>query len=268
MRKIALIGYGAIGAAVVDLWPTLGERATLAALLVRPHQLAAARAAAPAGTLVTDDGSTFLAADADIVVEAAGHGAVIALGEAVLARGRDFYILAVGALADCGLHDRLRAAAQSGGARMIILPGALAGFDGLISMRAGRIDHVRYISAKPCAAWIGTPAEGLLPPPGDNGIRTVFSGTAAQVCFAFPKNANLAAAVALAGIGFERTEVELIADPGITLNSGRLIASGDAGELDVTVIGAGFDANPKSSRITAFSVIAALHEIAEPIAFR
>lgn len=268
MRNIALIGYGAIGAAVVDAWPTLADRARLATLLVRPYQLDAARAAVPSGTLVTDDRETFLATDADLVVEAAGHDAVIALGEAVLASGRDFHILSVGALADPALHEHLRTVAEANRARIIILPGALAGFDGLISLRAGLISHVRYISVKPYEAWIGTPAEAQLPLSGDHGIRTVFRGSATDVCRAFPKNANLAAAVAIAGIGFDRTEVELVADPGITLNSGRLIASGDAGEIDVTMVGAGFDANPKSSRITALSVIATLYEMGEPIAFR
>ncbi|WP_296615590.1 aspartate dehydrogenase [Sphingomonas sp.] len=268
MRNIALIGFGAIGASVVDLWPTLSNRSHLGALLVRPYQLAEARARAPKETFVTDEPDAFLAKDADIVVEAAGHGAVAALGEKVLAQGRDFHILSVGALADPGLRSTLAATAAAHGSRIVVLAGALAGFDGLVSMRAGEIQSVRYISTKPFSAWRGTPAEALLPAAEQGEPVVVFRGSAAQVCRLFPKNANLAAAVAIAGIGFERTEVELVADPTITDNIGHLHATADSGELDVRLVGAGFAANPKSSRITALSVIGALHDLCEPVAFR
>jgi len=268
MRNVSLIGYGAIGAAIVDLWPRhLAGRTTLGSLLVRPGQLAAAQAHAPEGAFVTADPQAFLDSAADVVIEAAGHQAVYDLGEAVLRRGAVFQILSAGALADAELRARLEAAAAAGGGRIVILAGALAGFDGLLSLRAAGLRSVSYTSVKPSEAWRGTPGELLLPPPGDLEPRTVFRGSAAEVCRAFPKNANLAAAVALAGAGFEATQVELVADPRASQNSGRLQAVSDAGDLDVTLVGEGFRENPKTSRITALSVIATLRDAGERIGF-
>lgn len=269
MRKIALIGYGAIGASIVELWPrVLGARAHLACVLARLGQIEEVKVHVSADTLVTADSRALLDMDVDVVVEAAGHQAVHDLAEAVLRRGIEFQILSAGALADTALRGRIESAATVGGARLIVLAGALAGFDGLLSMRASKLTSVKYTSIKPCAAWRGTPAEAHLPGKGDNTPKTVFIGSAADVCRAYPKNANLAAAVALAGVGFERTVVELVADPRASQNSGRVEAKSDVGDLDLTLIGNSFGENPKSSRITALSAIAALHDAGEAIAFR
>jgi len=268
MRNVSLIGYGAIGSAIVDLWPRhLADSTALSSLLVRPAQLAEAKARAPDGAFVTADPQAFVASAADVVIEAAGHQAVYELGEAVLRRGAVFQILSAGALADTDLRRRLDMAASAGGGRTVILAGALAGFDGLLSLRAAGLRSVSYTSVKPCEAWRDTAGEPLLPPPGDMTPRTIFRGSAAEVCRAFPKNANLAAAVALAGAGFEATRVELVADPRATQNSGRLQAASEAGDLDVTLVGEGFRENPKTSRITALSVIATLRDAAERIGF-
>jgi aspartate dehydrogenase len=152
----------------------------------------------------------------------------------------------------------LQAAAAQGGGRLIILAGALAGFDGLASLRAAGLDSVTYSSIKPVGAWRGTCADtegrldGLMAP------TVIFQGSAQAAALAFPRNANLAAAVALAGIGFERTVVELIADPAATVNTGRVLARSHAGVLELALAGEPFGDNPKSSRITAMSAIAML----------
>jgi aspartate dehydrogenase len=135
VTRVGLIGLGAIGAAIVDLWgEQIGPRADLAALLVRNTRLwDAARRVAP-GVLVTSSLEDFLRAELDAVVEAAGHGAVADYGEAILLRGCELFVLSAGALADERLHAKLLEAAERGGGRIAVLSGALAGFDGLLSM--------------------------------------------------------------------------------------------------------------------------------------
>ncbi len=268
MRDIGLIGFGAIGGAIIDLWPSqLAGRERLTAILVRPRQFAAARKAVGADIAVTSGLTEFLDAAPQLVIEAAGQAAVFEYGEAVLKAGCELHLLSAGALADGCLHTRLCAAAKTGDGRLAIPAGALAGFDGLASLRAAGLTSVRYSSTKPPAAWRGTPAEDVADLDQLDGPKVVFSGDARTAARKFPRNANLAAAVALAGIGFDRTEVELIADPNAVANSGRIQAVADAGVLDVTMTSHGFDGNRKSSRITAMSVIAALRARTEPIVF-
>ena len=267
-RRFAVIGFGAIGQSIVAAVaqaPVPGHR--LCALLVRPHQLAQARASAPPGVLVTADAAALLATAPDVVVEAAGHGAVAAHGAAVLGQGRVLLLLSAGALADAALHATLLAAAQQGGSRLVLPVGAIAGLDGLLALRQAGLRRVRYTSTKPPQAWLGTPAQQGVDLLALRERTVVFEGTARQAARGFPKNANLAAAVALAGLGFEATTVQLVADPAATGNTGQIDAEGAGSRLQVTVSGASSAANPKTSGIVAHSVLACLANRAAAITF-
>lgn len=269
MRKIGLIGFGAIGAAIAQFWePAAGRGAELSAVLVRPRQVSDVAAVLGAGAYVTAEPEAFFETGCCAVIEAAGHAAVETLAESILCRGCEFHLLSVGALADDRLRERLAQAAASGGGRLVVPAGALAGFDGLRSMAVAGLRRVRYVSTKPVEAWRGTPAELAHCLDGLDAPKVVFSGSAREAARAFPRNANLAAAVALAGIGFDRTEVQLIADPSAVANTGRLSALSDGGELDVTLSGPSFPDNAKTSRITAMSALAALASEANWMTFR
>lgn len=259
MRSVGLVGGGSIGQTVVAAWqaePVPGHR--LAAWLVRPAQVDAARAAAPPGVQVTDDAASFLAAGLQVVVEAAGQGAVRELGEAALRHGADLMPLSVGALTDDGLRGRLHQAAVAAGARILLPVGAIAGLDGLLALRRAGLHRVVYTSTKPPLAWRGTPAEQGVDLQALTQATPVFAGSAREAAARFPKNANLAAAVALAGLGLDRTEVVLVADPAATGNRGQIEAEGEGSRLSVVVAGLGAAHNPKSSRITGLSVLSAL----------
>lgn len=268
MRRIGLIGLGAIGATIVEMWARLlSERERLAAVLVRPAQVDVASRRVGPKTLVTPDIGTFLDSDLDIVIEAAGHGAVHDYAEKILAEGCELHVLSTGALADRVLRQRLQAFAGRGRGHIVIPSGALAGFDGLRSMRAAGLLSVKYTSAKPVHAWRGTPAEQAFRLDELDGPAVVFAGTAEEAARSFPRNANLAAAVALAGIGFEKTRVELVADPRLTDNLARIEAVSAVCKLDLTLTSIAFSENPKTSQITALSAIAALHDREELIRF-
>lgn len=257
-RTIGLIGFGGIGRSIIEAWsraPLDGYR--IGVLLVRPHQIEAARTALP-DIAITDDLAAFLDARPDIVVEAAGQSAVLACAEAVLLQGCEFFVISTGALADDAVRNRMLAAAQSGGGRLVIPVGAIAGLDGLLAMRPDGLCSVTYTSTKPPPAWLGTPAEQAFDLAAIAVPTVIFRGTAREAALQFPKNANLAATVALAGLGLDRTRVELIADPAATGNTGRIEAASENSHLTVTVAGRSSGSNPKTSAITGMSVLAAL----------
>jgi len=268
MKRVGIIGYGAIARSIIaDLRAHPVRKHELAAVLTRPSKEEEARAALPGTTLVTRNLHSFLDAGLDIVIEAAGQQAVRDLAVSVLERSRELQILSAGALADAQLRSDVEEAAESHCARVTIPAGAMAGFRGLLALRHAGLKSVTYTSTKPPAAWRGTPAENTFALDRIDAAVELFSGNARQAALQFPKNANLAAVVALAGLGFEHTRVRLIADPTTEYNSGHINARSDVGDLDVTLSGPASGGNLKTSEVTAWSVIAALHNSVETLAF-
>jgi aspartate dehydrogenase len=182
---------------------------------------------------------------ADVVVEVAGHAALAQYGVAALQQGSDLVIASIGALADEALWVSLQQAATR--AKILLPAGAVAGIDALAAARLGGLDSVRYSSRKPPASLSDT-----LPLDRES---VVFEGNARDAALQFLKNANVAATIALAGIGFEKTEVRIIADPTLTRNVHVLEASGNFGTFTMTIAGRPLPGNPKSSSLTAMSLL-------------
>jgi aspartate dehydrogenase len=126
---------------------------------------------------------------------------------------------------------------------------------------------VSYKGRKPPKGWIGSPAETVLDLDAITSPATHFAGTAREAALAYPKNANVAAAVALSGIGFDATTVELIADPTVTANIHEVYATGAFGTFSFTIAGAGLPDNPRSSALAAMSVVSDLIERQKRIGF-
>lgn len=268
-NRVALLGYGAIGVSIVALWRSssvINEDYELATICCRPDQVETAWAQLDgAQTQVVTSVADMLDLRPDVVIEAAGQAAIFQHGEDILRFGATLVLLSVGALANPDVHEALCKAAALGGGRILLPAGALGGFDALRALvNAGRAD-VKYTSRKPPKAWFGTLAESLCDLRNLDRQDLLFRGDAAEAALNYPKNANLAAMVALAGVGFKRTMVDLIADPFIEENIGQLEAWGDGGSLSVTISGPAHPENPRSSRIVGASVISALiNETARP----
>ncbi len=264
MKRIALVGYGTIAAVVARLLPSLAEgRAEIVGALAKPGRAAEARGRL-GGVEAVETLPDLLALRPDIVAECAGHGAVASHGPGVLAAGIDLMVVSTGALSDDALMASLRGAA--GRARMLIAAGAVGGIDALAAMRLGGLDSVRYRSIKPPAAWRGTPAEQAVDLDRLAAPAVAYRGTAREAARLYPKNANVAATVALAGIGFERTTVEVVADPGASHNVHEVEAKGASGELNLRLVNLPSPENPKTSALTALSVVRALLNEALPVA--
>ena len=255
--KVGLIGKGAIARYVRA---GLAERGhVIGAILLRPE-----RVAEDPGLYV---GSVQdLPTDLDLMIDCAGHSALIGHGPAILAGGTDLISVSLGALADPHLYKTLETAAVQGRARLHLASGAIGALDCLQSARVGRVDHVTYVGRKPPKGWKGSPAEAKLDLDAlHSGAVTHFQGSARAAALSYPKNANVAAAVALAGIGFDATQVQLIADGDVTENIHEIAASGAFGSFHFRISGQSLPDNPRSSALAAMSVLSKLEQTLQPI---
>lgn len=251
--KIGLIGNGAIASYVQS------------ALENRPHSV---EAVLVRQARVAENPNLFVGSveefsdDLDLVIDCAGHAALAAYGPAVLARGIDLVTISLGALADESLHQALKEAARVGNAKLHLASGAIGALDCLQAAHIGQLDKVTYVGRKPPGGWLGSPAEQKIDLTAlTNGALTHFEGTAREAALAYPKNANVAAAVALAGIGFDKTTVRLIADADVSANIHEVKATGDFGSFTFQISGKALPDNPRSSALAAMSVISKLDSL-------
>lgn len=262
---VGLIGYGAIGSVLADGlagYPGIALRG----VLVRPKQADAARAALPGAAAIVTDLADLMALGPDLIVECAGQGAVRDHAGDVLAGGIDLMVVSTGALAEPGRLDHLAALAMRSGARLLIPAGAIAGLDGLGALACAGLTRVTYTSTKPPLAWRGTAADRVVALEMLRVRTVLFEGTAREAALAYPKNANLAATVALAGLGLDRTLVRLVADPEATGNTGTIEAESPICDMRVVMAGKA-SANPKTSASTAYSLLHAVRSRAATIVF-
>ena len=255
--KIGLIGKGAIANYVYDALEKRGH--DVGAILMRPERLA------ENPTLYVGAVSQ-LPDDLDLMIDCAGHSALVAYGPDILLRGIDLITVSVGALADQQVYAALENAARRGNAKLHLASGAIGALDCLQSARIGRLDSVTYVGRKPPKGWKGSPAENKLDLDAlKGGAKTHFEGTAREAALAYPKNANVAAAVAFAGVGFDATQVQLIADPNVTENIHEIVAKGEFGNFRFQISGQSLPDNPRSSAIAAMSVLSKVAQISQPV---
>lgn len=204
----------------------------------------------------------FKTTEADLAIEAAGQKAAKDLVPSALENGVDTMIMSVGAFADKGFQDRCYSAVLKFDSIAMIPSGAVAGVDALKGAGRAKLDVVKLTSTKPPKGLTGVrylQEKGVIVE--DIGERTtLYSGPASQAVQYFPANVNVAATVSLAGIGFERTQVEIVCDPLATVNSHHLFAKGDFGELEATTRNLASPDNPRTSYLASLSAVSTLRE--------
>ena len=264
MMDVLLIGYGAIAQEILKhIQPE--EDARIVAIIVRPSRVEEVRDAVSARGIEVVSSFRDLTVRPDLVAECAGHSGVRDYGAEALRRGMDFLVISIGVLADAGLYADLVAAAETGGAKLVLAAGAVAGADALAAARVGGLHKVTYTSRKPPGAWKGTPAEDVADLDALTSETTLYQGGADEAAMRYPQNANVAATIAIAGAGFGATEVRLIADPAAGGNIHQVHAEGAFGAVDIEIRGKPLPDNPKTSTLAAHSVIAEIRRRAGPV---
>lgn len=205
-----------------------------------------------------------LARCCDVIVECVPAAHFRTVAQPAVEAGRIFMPLSVGALLSA---MELVDLARETGARIVVPTGALIGLDTVRAMAVGEIHEVTLETRKPPAGLAGAPyleRNGI-----DISVLTeplcVFRGNAREAAQAFPANVNVAAALALAGAGPERTSVEVWADPDIDRNMQTVRISSDAGEAVMAMRNIPSDENPRTGRIVANSVVASLRRLTDPL---
>ena len=262
--QIGIIGTGAIGSFVLRELTQRGL--ALRALLVRPSRVAEMTERHPEMVCVSTVSD--LPDNVDLIIDCAGQQALKDYGSDILRRGIDLVTVSIGALADPALYDDLQAAAKAGRATLHLASGAIGALDALRAARTGSLESVTYVGRKPPDGWEGSPAEEQLDLEnmGSTAV-THFSGSARDAALTYPKNANVAAAVALAGLGLDETDVQLIADPTIDQNVHEVVAKGDFGAFSFEIRGNALPHNPRSSALAAMSAVATVAQLAQPLRF-
>jgi aspartate dehydrogenase len=262
--KIALAGLGAIGGAVARRVLADGiPGIQLVAVSARDHDKARATLKAMNGAAVPIVGLADLAGMADLVIECAPAALMDEIAQPVLRAGKKLLVLSAGALLP---RPELLELARKHGGQIIVPTGALLGLDAVCAAAEGQIHSVQMTTRKPPNGLSGAPylVENRIQVDDVREPLRVFSGSARDAAKGFPANVNVAVALSLAGIGPDRTRIDIWADPTVTRNTHRIQVDSDSARIDMTIENIPSE-NPKTGRITALSVIAALRKIHAPL---
>lgn len=261
---LAVAGLGAIGMTVARCVDGAGiEGMELVAVSARDEKRAQARLADfshPPQVLPLNQ----LGEVADIVVESIPAKHFIEVARPALDHGRIFMPLSVGVLLD---HMELVDLARDTGGRIVVPTGALIGFDAVRAAQSCGLASVKLTTRKPPAGLKDAPhvvASGIALD-GLNEPKLLFSGSARAAAKGFPANLNVGAALALAGAGPDETQVEIWADPGVNRNIQSVTVASECADFTMTIENVPSDENPRTGRITAHSVIAALRRLTSPL---
>ena len=253
---VAIGGSGAIGREIATRLDQGVEGLRLTAVSARDHAKALANMAG-FRTKVPVLPLAALAEHADVVLECAPASVFREVAEAALARGRTFLPLSVGALL---VHDDLVDLAEQTGGRIVVPTGALLGLDAVRAAAEGEIESVQMVTRKPPGGLIGAPylvKHGIDVTALTEPLK-VFEGSAREGARGFPANVNVAAALSLAGIGPDRTRLQIWADPAVSRNNHRITVEADSTRFEMTIENIPTDANPRTGKITAYSALTAL----------
>ena len=261
--RVGVAGLGAIGMTVARRLDEGIAGLVLTAVSARDRDRARRRVEA-FKTAVSVVAPEDLAGAADIVVECAPAAVFLRVAEPAIKAGRILVTVSVGALLS---HHHLIDLAAECGARIVVPSGALLGLDAVRAAAEGHVDSITMVTRKPPSALAGAPYVE------EHGIRLdglerplkLFEGSAREGIKGFPANVNVAVALSLAGIGPDRTRLEIWADPGVTRNTHHIEVEAASARFRMTIENVPSAENPSTGRITALSIVAALRGLVAPL---
>ncbi|MBV8850311.1 MAG: aspartate dehydrogenase [Methylobacteriaceae bacterium] len=259
--RVAVAGLGAIGLKVAEALNAGIPGCTLTAVSAKNVAAARARLAHlqhPVQVVAIDA----LEPLADLVVECAPAHLLAEIVEPFLRAGKKAVVLSCGALLQ---HESLLDIARDSDGQIIVPTGALIGLDAVSAAAEGEIRSVRMITRKPVKGLAGAPylTENKIDIDSITEPLLLFQGTARAAAAGFPANLNVAVALSLAGIGPDRTTLEIWADPNLERNIHRIDVDADSARFSMTIENIPSE-NPRTGRITALSVISCLRKMNAP----
>ncbi|MBI4192551.1 MAG: aspartate dehydrogenase [Betaproteobacteria bacterium] len=262
--RVAIIGGGTIARLFLEHIKRgdLGDTETVA-IVSRSGRSRGRPLAREFGVAFVTSLADLLARKPDVVVEAASHEAVREYCGALLDKGIAVIVLSGGALCDDGLRAQLEASANKSGALLYVPSGGIGGLDALKAACVAGVDEVEIAVTKPPAAWLGIPyVEKMKVDLG--GLRepkTLFEGPAREGVPHFPANVNIAAVLSMAGIGFDRTRLKVVADPALRYNTHYITIKGRTGNISIKLENVPAPENPKTAWLACYSALAALKQM-------
>ena len=264
--RVALLGGGTIARLVLEHVPAGIEVSTLVGRSPTSRGAALAREFRIPYVVGREN---LLATQPQAVLEAASHEAVREHLVPLLDAGLHVVVLSAGALADDKLRRDAEAASTRSGALFYVPSGGIGGLDALKTACLAGVDEASIQVAKPPAAWkgiayvekSGVELDRLRAP------HTLFEGPAREGVPHFPQNVNIAAVLALAGIGMDRTRLKVVADPGLKLNTHTIRVSGACGRMTVVLENVPSPDNPKTSWLACYSALAALKTLGSKVRY-
>lgn len=261
--RVCVVGLGAIGSALAQHL-SRGSIAGIELVGVSARDTEKAeRFAAGLGSGVRVVPLAELSEACDLAVECAPAAVLDQIARPMLQAGKRVMVLSVGALLN---HPDLAELASRTGGQIIVPTGALLGLDAVSAASEGMIYSVRMKTTKPVKGLLGAPylVENRIDIGSITAPTKVFEGTAREAAKGFPANLNVAVALSLAGIGPDRTVLEIWADPKLDRNTHQIFVEADSASFEMTIRNVPSD-NPKTGRITPLSALAALRKIAAPL---
>ena len=261
-KNIAIAGLGEIGKTVARKLVKDLPGLALAAIATRDRAKAQAwldREGISCPLVSLDE----VPAHADLVVECAPAAILDRICRPMLTAGKQVIVLSSSALLP---RPELVDLARAHGGQIIVPTGALIGFDAVSAAAEGTISSVEMVTRKPPAGLSGAPylVKNGISVTGLNAAKRIFAGTAREAAAGFPENVNVVAALALAGIGPDRTTIEIWADPAVARNCHTIEVDADSARFSLAIENIPSE-NPKTGRITALSVLAALRKLSAPL---
>lgn len=260
--RLAIAGLGSVGRVVAQAVDSRLPGYRLTAVSAR-RQEPARHFVAKLGGEVQVVGVEELAEHADVVIECAPAAIFRDIAVPVVEQGKTLVVLSAGALLDS--WDLVDAAGRSG-AQILVPSGAMLGLDALQGVAQGTVHSVRMVTRKPLEGLRGAPhlIEHGIDLAGVTEPVQLFKGTAREAIAGFPANLNVAVALSLAGVGPDRTLLEVWADPNLDRNTHAIEVDADSAYLRFSIANVPSD-NPKTGRLTALSVVALLHKLTSPL---
>jgi aspartate dehydrogenase len=261
--KVGIAGFGTIGGAVGSALDAGIYGLALAGVCARTPAKARAALSGYRSAVVLMDAEE-LAHHCDIVVECVPKESFAEIALPALRAGRVLVTVSAAGLLE---HPEYVDIARKSGGKIILATGALLGLDAVRAAAEGEIYSVTMITRKPPRSLLGAPflaANGIDITELSEPLR-LFNGSAAEGARWFPANVNVAAALGLAGVGPERTQLEIWADPELERNTHTVRVDADSARFEMSIENVPSAEKPGTGKITALSVIAALRGLTSPL---